>query len=93
MIPTSTPSVRMSPRYLPRRKRPRPTGFERMVKIVLRSISLDTRPIPTKIAISVPKIEMLASPRSVMIRACCPIASWLSATEAAMSPSAKKRRL
>ena len=60
--------VSSSPAYLPSRNSLREIGFDRIVKMVRRSTSRCTRPMPTKIAIATAKTRIAAKPTSWRIR-------------------------
>src|SRR5829696_5674882 len=58
-----------------------------------RSTSLDTRPMPMKMAMNSPNTVVAARPRSLMIFTSCPAVSWPSRYEALISSTAKNARL
>ena len=66
-----TASVKTRPKYFPHKNCPRDIGFERTVYMVLLSNSLYSSPIPIKTAMSIPKTEIIVSPKS-----CSTFSSW-----------------
>ena len=57
------------------------------------STSFETRPMPMKIAMNRPKIEVAARPRSLMILTSWPAVSWPIRYDAPISRIAKNTRL
>src|SRR4051794_19133799 len=58
-----------------------------------RSTSLDTSPMPMKMAIKSPKTDVAARPRSLMILMSCPAVNWPSRYDAPISRIANTTRL
>ena len=89
MAQTFTAIVSTSPQYLPMTNSHRGSGLASSAKMLRRSISRDTSPMPMNTVISAAASSMVERPRSLMILRSCPAVIWPITIEPATSSSAK----